>query len=116
MAGLREEIADSVEQVLAVLERGEGKPLYMLRSFGPWQKIYVFLIFMCWQHILTKFEIVCGCHLFFFLSVEFGLLTFFFSIKCRTAQRHFAETNMNVNSSRSHTIFRMVNHLTSYTL
>ncbi|KAG0628986.1 hypothetical protein M758_1G068000 [Ceratodon purpureus] len=47
VAGLREEIADSVEQVIAVLECGE-------------------------------------------------------------AQRHFAETDMNVNSSRSHTIFRMV--------
>uniref|UniRef100_A0A7I4FLL1 Kinesin motor domain-containing protein n=1 Tax=Physcomitrium patens TaxID=3218 RepID=A0A7I4FLL1_PHYPA len=47
VAGLREEIADSVEQVIAVLERGE-------------------------------------------------------------AQRHLAETDMNVNSSRSHTIFRMV--------
>ncbi|KAG0618428.1 hypothetical protein M758_4G063400 [Ceratodon purpureus] len=47
VAGLREEIADSVEQVIAVLERGE-------------------------------------------------------------AQRQFAETDMNLNSSRSHTIFRMV--------
>lgn len=30
-----------------------------------------------------------------------------------TAQRHFGETNMNVNSSRSHTIFRMVSSRTA---
>lgn len=29
MAGLREEIADSVEQVIAVLERGEGTIRYI---------------------------------------------------------------------------------------
>lgn len=42
----------------------------------------------------------------------FGLFTFAMTTNCRVAQRHLAETDMNVNSSRSHTIFRMVNSTT----
>lgn len=62
----------------------------------------------------------CGLYLVAWVSIQLllapglGLLTCSFSVLCHAAQRQFAETDMNLNSSRSHTIFRMVNNLYFY--
>ncbi|KAM3312874.1 hypothetical protein ACQJBY_032579 [Aegilops geniculata] len=75
VSGLREEIVNNAEQVLQLLELGEGSISVHLSSY----------LFKC-----------------IFSSSPIHKLPFF------SANRHFGETNMNVRSSRSHTIFRMV--------
>ncbi|EMS59618.1 Kinesin-related protein 11 [Triticum urartu] len=75
VSGLREEIVNNAEQVLQLLELGEGSISVHLSSY----------LFKC---------------IFSFSPIH--KLPFF------SANRHFGETNMNVRSSRSHTIFRMV--------
>ncbi|KAK6938551.1 Kinesin motor domain [Dillenia turbinata] len=81
VAGLREEIVNSAEQVLELIKLGEGL------TPAEWLSID-----------LLHTYCVCKC-----------IMDFFFSVFIRTAvNRHFGETNMNARSSRSHTIFRMV--------
>lgn len=75
VAGLREEIVASPEQVLELMEFGECN---------------------------VNFAVIVKI---FFYHSKYSILTFF---PWCSAHRHIGETNMNLYSSRSHTIFRMV--------
>lgn len=78
VAGLREEIVTCPEQVLDLMVFGECRALCILSSFYSTS---------------------------YFLTTERRYLCFIF---IHAAHRHYGETNMNLYSSRSHTIFRMV--------
>lgn len=79
VAGLREEIVNSAEQVLKLIEMGEGL------TFETNLRFYCSI---CFNWVNSDCMYIWNL----LLSVN----------------RHFGETNMNVRSSRSHTIFRMV--------
>lgn len=97
VAGLREEIVVSPEQVLDLMTAGESMDLFSV-SFR-----IVYCIVVC--------EVLPSN-----MNSSFVIINYFFSIEPIIKHilefiadyRHVGETNMNAYSSRSHSIFRMV--------
>lgn len=84
VAGLKEEIVSNAEQVLKLIESGEGLDSETKHKYQG----FFFVLVVSFNCIFV--QNFCLCFYFF------------------TVNRHFGETNMNARSSRSHTIFRMV--------